>query len=419
MRLKALVMFVVTLAFAASAWASDEAPSAAAASETLLYSFCAQSSCTDGNQPYGSVVADAKGNLYGTTYDGGTNNDGTVYELTKSGGTWTETVLYSFLGATNNDGANPFTGLIFDTAGNLYGVTQNGGASSQGTVFKLTKSGSTWKESVLHTFDNISGDDGSYPYGRLVFDAAGNLYGNTQQGGKFGGGIVFELKKSGSSFTYHPIHSFATSASTSYQPYGGMVIDKNGYLYGTTYYGGVIWNAGSVYQMREVSGVWIFSVIYNFLGDSLGQYSYGDLAADSAGNLYGTTYSGGSFDLGEVFKLTLGKNNAWTESVIHSFQGFAKKDGANPYYAGVTVDADGNVYGSTYQGGSSTANNLNYGTVYKLTAGTYKESVLWSFGTSGDGYYPLHEPIVVDGKLYGTTYVGGAHNGGAVYEVVP
>jgi uncharacterized repeat protein (TIGR03803 family) len=412
MRVKALVLFVVTLALAASAWA--------AGTETLLYSFCAQTSCVDGNQPYGSLVADSSGtHLYGTTYYGGTNNYGTIYELANSGGTWTQTVLYSFLGASNSDGANPFSGLVMDAAGNLYGTTQNGGASSQGTAFELVKSGSNWKETVLHTFDNIGGDDGSYPYGRLDFDATGNLYGTTQQGGKFGGGVVFQLKKSGSSFTYHVLHSFATSASNSYQPYGGMVVDKtNGYLYGTTYYGGVIWNAGAVYQLREVSGVWIYSVIYNFLGDSLGQYPYGDLATDSAGNLYGTTYSGGSFDVGEVFKLTLGKNS-WTESVIHSFSGYANKDGANPYYNGVTVDTDGNVWGSTYQGGSSAGNNLNYGTVYKLAAGTYKESVLWSFGTSGDGYYPLHEPIVVNGKVYGTTYVGGLHGQGVVYEVVP
>jgi len=413
MRVKALVLFVVTLAFATSAWA--------AATETLLYSFCAQSSCTDGNQPYGSVVADTSGaHLYGTTYYGGTNNAGTVYELANSGGTWTQTVLYSFLGSSNSDGSNPFAGLIMDASGNLYGTTYTGGASSQGTVFELAKSGSTWKETVLHTFDNIGGDDGSYPYGKLVSDAAGNLYGTTLQGGKFGGGIVFELKKSGSKYLYHVLHSFATSASNSYYPYDGLVIDKtNGYLYGTTYYGGVIWNAGAVYQMREVSGVWIFSVIYNFLGDSLGQQPYGDLATDSAGNLYGTTNTGGSFDLGEVFKLTLGKNNTWTESVIHSFSGYANKDGAYPYYAGVTVDADGNVWGSTYQGGSSAGNNLNYGTVYKLAASTYKETLLWSFGTSGDGYYPEHEPILVKGKLYGTTYAGGAHGQGVVYEVIP
>ena len=140
--------------------------------------------------------------------------------------------------------------------------------------------------------------------------------------------------------------------------------------------------------MREVSGVWIFSVIYNFLGDSLGQGPYAGLGADSAGNLYGTTNTGGSLNLGETFKLTLGTNNSWTETVIHSFEGYAKKDGAYPDYAGVTLDADRECLRQHLSWWIKCANNLNDGTVYKLAASTYKESVLWSFGTSGDGYYP-------------------------------
>ena len=117
--------------------------------------------------------------------------------------------------------------------------------------------------------------------------------------------------------------------------------------------------------------------------------------------------------------MTPGANNKWTQKIIYSFKGYAQKDGAYPYYAGVTLDSAGNLYGTTYQGGSSTANNLNYGTVYKLTAGTYKESVLWSFGTTGDGYYPYRGVIVVNGKLYGTTNSGGLHGGGTVFEVTP
>ena len=386
MRVKALVLVAVTLILVASAWAS---------SETVLYNFCSQSSCVDGYIPYGSLVADASGNhLYGTTYQGGANTFGEVFELTNSGGTWSQTVIYSFTGTSNGDGAYPFAGLVFDTAGNLYGTTNQGGASNQGTVFELSKSGSTWKETVLHTFDDISGSDGYYPYGTLAIDAAGNLYGTTQSGGKFGGGTVFTLKLSSGKYKYKLIHSFATSSSAAYSPYAGVVVGKNGYLYGTTYYGGVVWNAGGVYQLRQVGGVWIFSVIYNFQGASLGQYSASSLAVDGAGNMYGTTYQGGSFNLGEVYKLTAGANKKWTQKVIYSFKGYAKKDGAYPYYAGVTLDANGNVYGTTYQGGSSAANNLNYGTVYKLTAGTFKESVLWSFGTTGDGYYTYHGVIL-------------------------
>jgi uncharacterized repeat protein (TIGR03803 family) len=375
----------------------------------------------DGYNSNGSLVADASGNhLYGTTYQGGASNYGEVFELANSGGTWSETVLYSFIGPNNNDGAYPFGGMILDSSGkNLFGTTYQGGASSQGTVFQLSNTGGTWKETVLHTFDDISGSDGYYPYGALVSDAAGNLYGTTQAGGKFGGGTVFTLKLSGGKYKYKMIHSFATSSSAAYYPYSGLVVGKNGYLYGTTYYGGVVWNAGAVYQMRQVSGVWIFSIIYNFLGDSLGQYTESGLAVDGSGNMYGTTYQGGSFNLGGVYKLTPGTGNKWTQKMIYSFKGYAKKDGAYPYFAGVTLDANGNIYGSTYQGGSSAANNLNYGTVYKLTAGTYKETLLWSFGTSGDGYYPYHGPIFVKGKLYGLTNTGGTHGGGVVYEVTP
>jgi len=340
--------------------------------------------------------------------------------LTLSGGTWNQSVIYSFLGPSNSDGANPFGGLVLDADGNIYGTTYVGGPSSQGTVFELTKSGSTWTEKVLHTFSDVNGSDGYYPYGGLTFDAAGDLFGTTLYGGKFNGGTVFQLKAANGKFTYHVIHGFATSASSAYYPYGGLVVDsKTGYLYGTTYNGGTVWNAGSVYQLRLISGKWFFTVIYNFLGDSLGQYTESGLTMDANGNLFGTNYQGGDFNLGDVFKLTPGTKNKWTQKVIYSFKGYAKKDGAYPNYAGVTIDAAGNLYGTTYQGGSSGANNLNYGTVFKLAAGTYKETLLWSFGTTGDGYYPEHQAILVNGKLYGTTYAGGLHSGGVVYEIAP
>jgi uncharacterized repeat protein (TIGR03803 family) len=412
MRLKALALFVVTLTFAASAWAGTD---------TVLYNFCAQTSCVDGQQPWGSLVADSSGkHLFGTTEYGGNHAFGEVFELTNSGGTWTQSVIYSFLGASNSDGAYPFGGLVLDSSGNIYGTTYQGGPSSQGTVFELSKSGSTWTETVLHSFADISGSDGYYPYGALTFDAGGNLYGTTLYGGKFNVGTVFQLKASNGKFTYHVIHAFTNSTSSAYYPYGGLVVDsKNGFLYGTTYNGGVIWNAGAVYQLQEISGHWIFSVIYNFLGDSLGQYTYSGLTMDANENLYGTNYQGGDFNLGDVFKLTLGSNKKWTQKIIYSFKGYTKKDGATPNYAGVTIDSAGNLYGTTYQGGSSPANNLNYGTVYKLAAGTYKESLLWSFGTTGDGYYPEHEAILVNGKLYGTTYAGGLHGQGVVYEIAP
>ena len=266
MRLKALVLFVVTLAFVASAWAGTD---------TVLYSFCAQTSCVDGQHPYGSLVADTSGkNLYGTTYYGGTHAYGEVFALTNSGGTWNQTVIYSFLGPSNSDGANPFGGLVLDSNGNIYGTTYAGGPSNQGTVFELSKKGSTWTETVLHLFDDISGSDGYYPYGGLTFDAAGNLYGTTLYGGKLRRrhglhvkGFQRQVHLQGDSRFYHKQQHRLLSLRRT------VVDSKNGYLYGTTYYGGTVWNAGAVYQLREVSGVWIYSLIYNFLGDSLGQYT--------------------------------------------------------------------------------------------------------------------------------------------------
>jgi len=187
MRVKALVLFVVTLAFAASAWA--------AGTETLLYSFDNYSG--DGYQPYSGLVADKSGNLYGTTVYGGSDsscNCGTVFELKLSGGVWTETILYSFTGYTNSDGAYPeYSPLIIDSAGNLYGTTQYGGSSSCncGTVFKLAKSGSTWKETILHSF--VGANDGNEPTGNPYIDATGRLYGMTQTGGKSNLGIVYRI----------------------------------------------------------------------------------------------------------------------------------------------------------------------------------------------------------------------------------
>ena len=152
MRVKALVLFVVTLAFAASAWAP--VPTLFSTTSAL------RPAAWTATNPMAPWLPTPRVHLYGTTYYGGTNNYGEVFELTNSGGTWTETVIYSFLGPSNSDGANPFGGLVFDSTGNLYGTTYDGGPSNQGTVFELAKSGSTWKETVLHSFDDISGNDG-------------------------------------------------------------------------------------------------------------------------------------------------------------------------------------------------------------------------------------------------------------------
>jgi len=416
MRKKTFMMVLVTLAFAVSAWA--------ASTETVIYNFNNYSG--DGYYPYSALVADKSGNLYGTTYQGGANNLGSVFELTLSGGVWTETLLYSFAGDATGDGANPaYSPLVFDKAGNLYGTTAYGGSTSCncGTVFELAKSGSTWKETVLHAFLGSSQKDGYLPQAGLSLDTAGNLFGTTYQGGTFNAGTVFQLQPSKGGWKYRAIHSFDSQNSGAYYPLGGITQGADGYYYGTTYYGGHAYNAGTVYRLFKARNVWVAQNVFYFLEGGDGIYPDSSLTMDAKGNMYGTTYYGGSGEAcsggcGTVYKLTLGKNNKYTQSVIYSFQA-GVKDGQNPYYgAGVTLDAKGNLYGTTYYGGSTE----NAGTVYelKVSGNSYKESLLWSFDTvSGDGYYPRGGVILVNGNIFGTTASGGSHGAGTAFEIKP
>jgi uncharacterized repeat protein (TIGR03803 family) len=415
MRVKALALFVVALAFAASAWAAP--------TETLIYNFNSYSG--DGYYPMSSLVADKAGNLYGTTYQGGGNGLGSVFELKLSGGVWTETLLYSFAGGTT-DGEYPvYSPLVFDAKGNLYGTTQYGGSSCNcGTVFELTKSGTTWKETVLHAFLGSTQKDGYFPQAGLSLDTAGNLYGTTEYGGVNNQGSVFQLQPSNNTWKYRTIHSFSSTNGGAYYPVGGITPGANGYFYGTTYYGGFAYNAGTIYRLFQARNTWVAQNVFYFLEGGDGIYPDSSLAMDAKGNMYGTTYYGGAGEAcsggcGTVFKLTAGANNSYTQSVIYSFQA-GDKDGQNPYYgAGVTLDATGNLYGTTYIGGKGTQ---NAGTAYKLipSGSGYKESLLWSFDTvSGDGYYPRGGVILVKGNIFGTTYVGGSHGAGTVFEIKP
>jgi len=340
-----------------------------------------------------------------------------VYELTLSGGVWSETVLYEFTGGTT-DGAYAYSPLTFDSAGNLYGTTYQGGAYGYGTVYELKKSGSGWTESVIHSFAGYP-KDGAYPYGgTLAFDASGNLYGTTRQGGKDNTGTVFQMAQSKKgAWTEKTIYSFTGSNAGDY-PVGGLTVGKDGYFYGTTEYGGATYNAGIVYRLFESRGVWVGQLVYALSGGAGGTYPLAGLTMDSAGNFYGTTYQGGANNLGTVFKLKAGKNNKFTYSVLYSFKG-GDTDGEYPYYNdGVVVDTKGNVYGTTYQGGSQD----NDGTVYELalSKGKYKESVLHAFtGGSSDGCNPEAGLLLLNGNLYGTTVYCGAHGAGVAFEVIP
>jgi len=381
-----------------------------ASTEKVLYSFGTNEG--DGGVPYGGLIFDAAANLYGTTSGGGTYNDGTVFELTpKAGGGWTEKVLHSFSG---KDGAVPYAGLIFDSVGNLYGTTYEGGAYNDGTVFELTpEAGGGWKEKVLHSF---SGKDGVYPTASLIFDAAGNLYGTTSDGGAYYDGTVFELTpKAGGGWTEKVLHSF--SGKEGAVPYAGLIFDAAGNLYGTTFMGGTNIKYGTVFELTpKAGGGWKEKVLHSFYSQD-GDEPIAGLIFDAAGNLYGMTSSGGiNNNYGTVFELTPKAGGGWTEKVVHHFNNYKK--GVGPQ-ASLIFDGAGNLYGTTYAGGA-----FGPGTVFELTpeaGGGWTEKVLHSFNNNGnDGYNPL-DSLVFDasGNLYGTTYGGGAYDLGMVFEVKP
>lgn len=367
---------------------------------SLLYSF---KGGDDGRDPHAGPMIKVKGTLYGTTaYGGGQCHErclgGTVFAITTSG---SESVLHSFeVGA--QDGKNPRAGVI-DAMGTLYGTTVRGGdaSCSCGAVFKVTLSGA---ESVLYSFTGKP--DGFGPDAALL-DVNGTLYGTTINGGANGDGTVFAVPASGSETV---LHSFAGKPDGAH-PYAGL-INVNGTLYGTTTSGGA--NDGGTVFTISTSGA--ESVLYSFKGGSGdGKYPTQEALLDVNGTLYGTTKHGGTNDRGTVFSLT----TSGQETVLHSFGG--SRDGVFPY--GGLINVNGTLYGETSNGGS-VACGVRYGdihgcgTVFEMT--TYgKESVLHSFGRSGDGKYPYSGLINVNGTLYGTTTAGGAHDAGTVFSLSP
>jgi len=353
----------------------------------------------DGAGPFAGVVSDPSGNLYGTTNSDGAFASGVVFKLSPAG---KETVLHSFSGS-GGDGEYPLAGLVRDAAGNLYGTTADGGVYGGscggfgcGTVFKVDSAGT---ETVLHGFDGIP--DGSTPYAGLVRDSAGNLYGTTLSGGTNGAGTVFKVDATG---TETMLYSFNPNSGDGFSPYGGLAMDPAGNLYGTTVSGGTI-GAGTVFKVDTTGAE---TVLYSFGSQSTdGLFPSGNLIRDAAKNLYGTTQGGGASGLGTVFKVDKNGN----ETVLHSFVG--GRDGEIPFIAGLLRDAKGNLYGVTGEGGA-----FSFGTVYKVDS-TGKETVLHSFNGKG-GKIP-YGSLILDkaGNLYGTTTEGGAYGGGVVYRLTP
>ena len=249
---------------------------------------------TDGQGPEnGDLIWDQQGNIYGTTPAGGTSGDGTVYELTPSGNGYTESVLYNFSGP---DRAGPFGGLVFDNQGNLFGTTTGGGPNHSGTVFELTYVvGVGWTEQVLYDFQHS--DD---PAGGLIFDSSGNLYGTTTDGGNEGAGSVFELSPSGDTWTFNLLYSF--KGKTFCGPRATLSMDGAGSLYGTTYCSGAH-NSGNVFELTNIENTWVYTSLYDFTGHNDGASPISNVSIDSDGTLYGTASEGGSNDLGVVWMI--------------------------------------------------------------------------------------------------------------------
>jgi uncharacterized repeat protein (TIGR03803 family) len=407
---------------------------------TVLHNF---SNGADGGSPESMLTLDSAGNLYGTTLYGGTGY-GTVFEMVKGNGSWNLSTLYDFKGDSgNNDGAGPIARVVFGPAGYLYGTTVAGGGGESngcagftyfgcGTVFSLIppfvnggedeveETGDRtdgaeplmkiciidcpWSEHVL--FHLVNGSAGVYPYGGVAFDSTGNIYGTTQLGdglgtvyeleanslwnesvlvsftgsnggepydtlvvsssgnlygsarggGENGQGVLFELSNTGSGWVENIIHSFSGSDGSA--PFGGLIFDSAGNLYGTTSSGGS-GHGGTVFELSPSGGGWQFTLLYSFTGSS--QWGPADsVTIDSAGDLYGTTYLDGAHNLGSVFKLTH-SNGGWTYSDLHDFGG--DPDGCEPN-GGVVLDSHSNIYGTTT--GCGTYPN-QYGTVWEIT----------------------------------------------------
>ncbi len=324
-------------------------PSGKAQTFSTLYSFTGG---TDGANPHSDLVRDSAGNLYGTTLAGGTSGAGTVFKLDTSGH---QTVLHSFTG--NPDGAQPTSGLVRDSAGNLYGTTQAGGTSGAGAVFKVDALG---QETVLYSFGGLHG---SSPRATPILDAAGNLYGTTYFGGLRGFGTVYKLDPSGVETV---LHSFDFGEGA--YPQAGVIMDAAGNLYGTTGGCALLACQGTVFKVDTLGN----EMVLHSFAQIDGSLPAGGLVMDATGSLYGTTGFDGASGAGTVFKLDATGNY----SVLYDFTGGA--DGGVPL-ARLIMDAAGNLYGTTSQGGSAFQ-----GTVFELDA-SGSLTVLHTFTGGSDG----------------------------------
>jgi uncharacterized repeat protein (TIGR03803 family) len=391
----------------------------AQATERIIYEFPL---AKFGVEPEFAPSFDKAGNLYGVTNFGGAYNHGTAFELTPRGsGVWAPSRIYSFKTA-----AEQTCCLVVNDDGIAFGITSGGdGINNNGFIFRLAPNpNGRFTETVLYNL-KADGSDGSNGWGPMTLDAVGNLYGVTLFGGAYGSGTVFELSHAMSGWNYTVLNNVSNSpnAPGSY-PSGGLVLYK-GNLYGTTAYGGV-YGDGNIFELAHSASGWTYSEIYNFTGASDGYFPSSPLAVDSDGNLYGVADQGGDLSCnggggcGTLFKLFPTGSAGWRIKVLHAFEGGT--DGAFPDYSPPLVDRFGNVYGTTTSGGDlSCSDPSGCGTVFEWSPVGRRWTILHRFsGPPEDGNLPL-SGLVFDsfGNLYGTTLYGGAYAAGTVFEVTP
>lgn len=401
-----LILLAVYLAYATYSFA---------ASEKVLFAFPSQN--TGNRTPQGDLVFDTEGNLYGGA-GAGLTQGGVVYQLSESGGVWNENIIvpsmFEFIG--------PSAGLIFGPNGSLFGTTtaMGGPPVPDGLVFELTLSDGTWVATPVYTFPNFK--DGQWP-DSLVADASGNLFGTAYYGGVVkplsicgnsgfvsGCGTVFELSpKSGGGWKFTMLHKFEGNADGGNPAGGHLIFDTKGNLYGAAQVGGT--SSCSCGEVFQISSTGSFTILHSFHGPD-GAGPNNGMVFDSKGHLYGSAGGGASKD-GVIFRLDPQSDGSWVEQVLYQFSGI---DGQGPN-GDMVFDAAGNLYGTTFSGGA-----YGRGAVFELTrqsSGQWTETVLYSFTGGADGATPTGSVIFdSSGNLYGVGS-GGGNGYGIVYEITP
>ena len=402
-----VITTVLLVTFAAQVYADGRA--------TVLHTFTGGA---DGSYPDGSLTADAAGNLYGTTQTGGTFGAGTAFELSPdSNGHWEFTVLHEFTGGT--DGGNPLGGLVFDTEGNAFLTASSGGANGLGLVLELSPPadpapGAAWHETELYSFQG--GSDGAIPFGNVIFDASGNLYGTTSIGGHShinclaGCGTIYQLSRTASGRVHETVlHRFLDAFNEGAEPRTGLIFGGDGNLYGTTYYGGdpscASNGCGTVFELTQTSeGKLHFETLLAFNGSN-GAFPRAGVTFSGTGTLFGAASNGGALNDGTVFSMT-NASGSWKFGNLYSFDGL---NGLEPSGT-LALDSEGNLYGTAYEGGAN-----DWGAVFQLvpSPGGWTENLLYSFAVSGQGFgsNPF-DGVLLDGggNLYLTTNQGGNLN---------